>query len=76
MLVALAEVHAAAAGVAQMAANGVVPLRWRTGGAGCAGQQQPGQSALAFASGGARYGVLVTGGLLALVAGGVLGQLW
>jgi hypothetical protein len=76
MLVALAEVHAAAAGVAQMAANGVVPLEVAHWGVLGAGQQQPGQSALAFASGGARYGVLVTGGLLALVAGGVLGQLW
>ncbi|MBD9532730.1 DUF4010 domain-containing protein [Comamonas sp. CMM01] len=77
MLVALAEVHAAAAGVAQMAANGVVPLEVAHWGVlGVLASSSLAKSALAFASGGARYGVLVTGGLLALVAGGVLGQLW
>lgn len=74
VLVALAEVHAAAAGVAQLAANGTVSLDVACNGvlavltASCLSK-----SALAWASGGARYGALVSAGLgaMVLVAWGV-----
>lgn len=75
-MVALAEVQAAAAGVAQLVAKGGMPLevgRWGTLavlGASCVSK-----GALAFAVGGVRYGALVALGLLAMLAGGVLG-LW
>lgn len=75
-MVALAEVQAAAAGVAQLVAKGGMPLevgRWGTLavlGASCVSK-----GALAFAVGGVRYGVLVALGLLAMLTGGVLG-LW
>ncbi|CAB5645008.1 MgtC family [Comamonas aquatica] len=69
-MVALAEVQAAAAGVAQLVAKGGMPLevgRWGTLavlGASCVSK-----GALAFAVGGVRYGVLVALGLWASGAG-------
>lgn len=68
VLVALAEVHAAAAGVAQLAVNGTVTLEVARQGvlavltASCLSK-----AVLAWASGGARYGALVSGGLGAMV---------
>ena len=66
MLVALAEVHAAAAGVAQLQVSGVVPLevaRW--GVLGVLSSSCLAKTVLAFASGGLRYGWQVATGLFA-----------
>lgn len=68
MLVALAEVHAAAASMAQLQTSGLVPLevaRW--GVLGVLGTSSLAKAMLAFASGGARYGSQVTAGLLGMM---------
>lgn len=76
VIVALAEVHAAAAGVAQLAANGSMAVdvaRWgilAVLAASCVSK-----AAIAFACGGWRYGALVSLGLLLMLAGGALGLL-
>ena len=76
VMVALAEVHAAAAGVAQLAANGGMELevaRWgilAVLAASCVSK-----GGIAFACGGWRYGVLVGAGLAAMLAGGAAGLL-
>jgi len=76
VMVALAEVQAAAAGVAQLVAQGSMPLevgRW--GMLAVLGASCVSKGALALAVGGPRYGLLVVLGLMAMLAGGVLG-LW
>ena len=76
MLVALAEVHAAAAGVAQLQVSGVVPLevaRW--GVLGVLSSSCLAKTVLAFASGGLRYGWQVATGLLAMSSAAWLGLL-
>lgn len=76
VMVALAEVHAAAAGVAQLSANGSMTVevaRWgilAVLAASCVSK-----AVIAFACGGWRYGCLVALGLLLMLAGGSLG-LW
>lgn len=76
VVVALAEVQAAAAGVAQLSANGSMSMnvaRWgilAVLAASCVSK-----GGIAFASGGWRYGTLVAVGLLAMLAGGTLGLL-
>lgn len=76
MLVALAEVHAAAAGVAQLQVSGTVPLdvaRW--GILGVLSASSLAKTVLAFASGGARYGWQVAMGLIAMPSAAWLGLL-
>ena len=76
VMVALAEVQAAAAGVAQLVAQGSMPLevgRW--GMLAVLGASCISKGALALAVGGPRDGLLVVLGLMAMLAGGVLG-LW
>ena len=76
VMVALAEVQAAAAGVAQLFANGSMQVevaRWGIGAvlaASCISK-----SVFALVSGGWRYGGWVAGGLLVMVACGSLGLL-
>lgn len=75
-LVALAEVHAAAAGVAQLQISGAVPLelaRW--GVLAVLGASCLAKTVLAFASGGARYGAAVAAGLIAMPSAACLGLL-
>ncbi|MDR0214736.1 MAG: DUF4010 domain-containing protein [Comamonas sp.] len=67
MLVALAEVHAAAAGVAQLQVSGSVPLDVACWGIlGVLGASSLAKTVLAFASGGMRYGLRVAAGLIAM----------
>ena len=76
MLVALAEVHAAAAGVAQLQVSGAVPIdvaRW--GILGVLSASCLAKTVLAFASGGMRYGLLVATGLIAMGGAAWLGLL-
>lgn len=76
MLVALAEVHAAAAGVAQLQTSGLVPLeiaRW--GVLGVLGTSSLAKTLLAFASGGGQYGSQVALGLIGMVTAAGLGML-
>ena len=76
MLVALAEVHAAAAGVAQLQVSGAVPMdvaRW--GILGVLSASCLAKTVLAFASGGMRYGLLVATGLIAMGGAAWLGLL-
>ena len=76
MLVALAEVHAAAAGVAQLQVSGTVPLdvaRW--GILGVLSASSLAKTVLAFASGGTRYGWQVAMGLVAMPSAAWLGLL-
>lgn len=76
MLVALAEVHAAAAGVAQLQVSGTVPLdvaRW--GILGVLSASSLAKTVLAFASGSARYGWQVAMGLVAMPSAAWLGLL-
>lgn len=76
MLVALAEVHAAAAGVAQLQVSGTVPLdvaRW--GILGVLSASSLAKTVLAFASGSARYGWQVAMGLIAMPSAAWLGLL-
>ena len=76
VIVALAEVHAAAAGVAQLAASGNLPTPVARGGvvavlaASCLSK-----GIIAFVAGGVRYGSLVAGGLLAMLLGAISGLL-
>ncbi|MEX8193088.1 MgtC/SapB family protein [Comamonas guangdongensis] len=75
-LVALAEVHAAAAGVAQLQISGAVPLelaRW--GVLAVLGASCLAKTVLAFASGGTRYGAAVATGLIAMPSAAWLGLL-
>lgn len=68
MLVALAEVQAPAASMAQLQTSGLVPLevaRWGVLGVLCTSSLA--KAMLAFASGGARYGSQVTAGLLGMM---------
>ena len=76
MLVALAEVHAAAAGVAQLQVSGTVSLdvaRW--GILGVLSASSLAKTVLAFASGSARYGWQVAMGLIAMPSAPWLGLL-
>ena len=76
VMVALAEVQAAAAGVAQLFANGSMQVevaRWGIGAVLAASCISKG--VLALVSGGWRYGAWVAGGLLVMVACGSLGLL-
>lgn len=76
MMVALAEVHAAAAGVAQLQVSGTVPLdvaRWGT--LGVLSASSLAKTVLAFASGGTRYGWQVAIGLIAMPSAAWLGLL-
>lgn len=76
MLVALAEVHAAAAGVAQLQVSGTVSLdvaRW--GILGVLSASSLAKTVLAFASGSARYGWQVAMGLIAMPSAAWLGLL-
>lgn len=76
MLVALAEVHAAAAGVAQLQVSGTVSLdvaRW--GILGVLSASSLAKTVLAFASGGTRYGWQVAMGLVAMPSAAWLGLL-
>lgn len=68
-LAALAELHAAAASLAQLAAHdGIGPAQARWGVVALLGASVAAKSALAFASGGAGYGWRVSAGLLAMFA--------
>jgi uncharacterized membrane protein (DUF4010 family) len=76
VMVALAEVQAAAAGVAQLFANGSMQVevaRWGIGAVLAASCISKG--VLALVSGGWRYGAWVAGGLLVMVVCGSLGLL-
>ena len=76
MLVALAEVHAAAAGVAQLQVSGTVTLdvaRW--GILGVLSASSLAKTVLAFASGGTRYGFQLAMGLIAMASAAWLGLL-
>lgn len=74
MLVALAEIHAAAAGIAQVFATGSMGEAVAAWGlAGVLAASVLAKSALAFASGGWRYGSLVSLGLVAMVGVFALG---
>ena len=76
MLVALAEVHAAAAGVAQLQVSGTVPLHVANYGIlGVLSASALAKTVLAFASGGKRYGLLVGLGLIAMTSAAWLGLL-
>ncbi|MDR2300090.1 MAG: DUF4010 domain-containing protein [Comamonas sp.] len=76
MLVALAEVHAAAAGVAQLQVSGSVPLDVACWGIlGVLGASSLAKTVLAFASGGMRYGLRVAAGLIAMPCAAWLGLL-
>lgn len=67
ILVALAEIHAAAAGIAQVSATGNMPETVAAWGlAGVLGASVLAKSILAFVSGGPRYGALVSGGLVVM----------
>lgn len=76
IIVALAEVHAAAAGVAQLAATGKLPVQVASIGiiavlaASCLSK-----GVIACIAGGRRYGLLVGSGLLAMLAGALIGLL-
>jgi len=72
ILVALAEIHAAAAGLAQVTANGSMAMHTAAWGlAGVLGASAVAKSGLAWASGGAAYGARVASGLAVMV--GVFG---
>lgn len=76
MLVALAEVHAAAAGVAQLQLSGTVPLDVACWGIlGVLSASSLAKIVLAFASGGMRYGLQVATGLVAMSCAAWLGLL-
>ena len=76
MLVALAEVHAAAAGVAQLQVSGTVPLHVANYGIlGVLSASALAKTVLAFASGGKRYGLQVGLGLIAMTSAAWLGLL-
>ena len=76
MLVALAEVHAAAAGVAQLQLSGSVPLDVACWGIlGVLSASSLAKIVLAFASGGMRYGLQVAAGLVAMPCAAWLGLL-
>lgn len=76
MLVALAEVHAAAAGVAQLQLSGTVPLDVACWGIlGVLSASSLAKIVLAFASGGMRYGLQVAAGLVAMPCAAWLGLL-
>lgn len=76
MLVALAEVHAAAAGVAQLQLSGTVPLDVACWGIlGVLSASSLAKIVLAFASGGMRYGLQVATGLIAMSCAAWLGLL-
>lgn len=76
MLVALAEVHAAAAGVAQLQLSGAVPLDVACWGIlGVLSASSLAKIVLAFASGGMRYGLQVAAGLVAMPCAAWLGLL-
>ena len=76
MLVALAEVHAAAAGVAQLQLSGSVPLDVACWGIlGVLSASSLAKTVLAFASGGMRYGLQVAAGLVAMPCAAWLGLL-
>lgn len=67
MLVALAELHAAAASIAQLSAGGGLTLEHAQWGiAGLLASSAAAKSVLAFASGHRRYGFLVAGGLVGM----------
>ncbi|GAA5075865.1 MgtC/SapB family protein [Lysobacter panacisoli] len=67
MLVALAELHAAAASIAQLSAGGGLSLEHAQWGiAGLLSSSAAAKSVLAFASGHRRYGFLVAGGLVGM----------
>lgn len=68
ILVALAEIHAAAAGIAQVSATGSMPQAVAAWGlAGVLAASVLAKSILAYVSGGRRYGTLVMGGLVVMV---------
>lgn len=68
ILVALAEIHAAAAGIAQVSATGSMPPAVAAWGlAGVLAASVLAKSILAYVSGGRRYGTLVMGGLVVMV---------
>lgn len=70
MLVALAEVHAAAASIAQLSAvDAMDPQLARWGVLAVLASSALSKLVLAFVSGGVRYGRIVAAGLLAMVAG-------
>ncbi|MNN73253.1 hypothetical protein D3C81_1893550 [compost metagenome] len=76
VLVALAEVHAAAASMAQLQASGSLSLplaQWSV--VAVLASSAVAKSALAFATGGWRYGAAISLGLLSMVAAAGLG-LW
>lgn len=78
VLVALAEIHAAAASIAQVSAAGGMDLRVASWGMVAAlAASVVAKTVLALVSGGVRYGLLVTAGLVAmlLAAGGVMAVL-
>lgn len=69
MLVALAELHAAAASIAQLSAGGGLSLEHAQWGvAGLLASSALAKSVLAFASGHRRYGLVVAGGLIGMAA--------
>lgn len=75
-LVALVELHAAGASVAQLAAaDGLGPETARWGVVAVLAASAVAKGALAFVSGGGRYGKIVTAGLGAMTAGAVAGML-
>ena len=72
-VVGLAEIHAAAVSVAQLAVTGETQpdvVRW--GVMGILASSAVAKSSIAFASGGRHYGVLVSAGLLAMITAGCL----
>ena len=70
VLVALAEIHAAAASIAQVSAAGGMDVRVAAWGlVGALAASVVAKAALALFSGGVRYGLLVTSGLLAMQVG-------
>ena len=72
-VVGLAEIHAAAVSVAQLAVSGSAqPDAVRWGVMGILISSALAKSSIAFASGGRRYGVLVSSGLLAMIGAGCL----
>lgn len=76
-VVGLAEIHAAAVGLAQLAAAGTEqPDTVRWGVMGILISSAIAKSSIAFASGGRHYGVLVSTGLLAMISAGCLALWW
>ena len=76
MFVALAETHAAAASVAQLFQAGTLPVdtaRW--GVIGMLAASVVAKSVVAFSTGGPRYGLRVTAGLLTMLAAAA-GAVW